>query len=137
MIDFEDGYRKIEVIDKHISSDHNNQNYTNYYFKRLSTKKDRLKIEGINFSWCIFESCHILKCRFINCNFTGCKFINSNFTGSSFDDCIFNYAIFEKTFIDHIILETKFQTYEQSENLQLKFVRSLRLDDPVFSLANK
>ncbi|ELF1354384.1 pentapeptide repeat-containing protein [Vibrio cholerae] len=116
----DDSPRKI-LTDKMFKQEEVGSIYSNTLFLRLVGL--RVVFKNVNFKYCIFDSAYMRYCSFESCDFTGCRFINSNLVGSAFNGCKFDYATFEKTQIDTDILESG---CPGSENLKLKFARSLR-----------
>lgn len=117
-----DSNRKI-LIDQQFSEDVENKKYINHLFTRLVAKK--ISFKEVDFRYCIFESSYLRSCTFDSCNFTGCRFIDSNLSGSGFTGCNFDYTSFERTQIDDDILDNGGPS---TENLRLKFARSLRVN---------
>lgn len=116
-----DDSRRQILTDKMFTGEETDSNYINSLFVRVVAKK--IVFRNVDFRYCIFDSAYLRNCVFESCDFTGCKFNNSNLVGSAFNGCKFDYATFEKTQIDTDILYTGCPS---SENLKLKFARSLR-----------
>jgi Pentapeptide repeats (9 copies) len=114
---------RIEHKDKKFNADIVKGNFSNILFLRLISKGQ--KFTNVNFKYTIFENSYLRNCVFESCDFTGCRFVGTNLYGSSFHGCKFEYAIFERTIIDDEILAT---SCPGSENLKLKFARSLRMN---------
>ncbi|MCX7097790.1 MAG: pentapeptide repeat-containing protein [Methylococcales bacterium] len=112
-----------KLSDKKFDSPVNEEQFINKLFERLVALK--VEFKNVDFRYCIFDTAYIRNCSFQDCNFTGCRFVNCNLAGSSFNGCKFDYATFDKTHIDNDILEIG---CPGSENLKLKFARSLRLN---------
>jgi len=112
-----------KLSDKKIDFPITQEVFINKLFERLVAKK--IKFTDVDFRYCIFDAAYLRHCSFEDCDFTGCRFINSNLTGSIFIGCKFDYVSFDKTYIDSDILESGCPS---TENLQLRFARSLRLN---------
>jgi Pentapeptide repeats (8 copies) len=111
------------ITDKKIDVDVDSESHINCLFIRLVAKK--IRFSNIDFRYCIFDAVYLRNCIFDSCDFTGSRFLNSNLYGSSFNGCKFDYTTFDKSFIDSDILECG---CPGSENLKLKFARSLRIN---------
>ena len=111
------------LSDKKFDSPVSKKEFINKLFERLVALK--IEFKNVNFSYCIFDTAYLRNCSFEDCNFTGCRFISSNLSGCSFNGCTFDYASFDKTNVDNDILDVG---CPGTENLKLKFARSLRLN---------
>jgi hypothetical protein len=112
-----------KLPDKKFDSPISDERFINKLFERLVALK--VKFKNIDFRYCIFDAAYLRNCTFEECDFTGCRFINSNLAGCSFNGCIFDYTSFDKTHVDNDILDVG---CPGSENLKLKFARSLRMN---------
>lgn len=115
--------KRTSQIDKMVSTDTSNENFSNQLFIRLVAKGK--KFTDVNFKYSIFDNCYLRNCTFESCDFTGCRFIGTNMMGSKFSGCKFDYSVFEKTIVDVEILESGMPGYE---NLKLRFARTLRIN---------
>ncbi|MGR5280219.1 pentapeptide repeat-containing protein [Photobacterium damselae] len=118
----DDSQRKT-LTDKMFKEEEVGSGYSNTLFVRLVGL--RIVFKNVDFKYCTFDAAYLRNCIFETCDFTGCRFINSNLVGSAFNGCKFDYATFEKTQIDTDILKSGCPS---SENLKLKFARSLRIN---------
>ncbi|PKG59147.1 pentapeptide repeat-containing protein [Shewanella sp. GutDb-MelDb] len=116
----EDSQRET-LTDKKFTDEESGESYVNKLFTRLVAKD--VVFRNVDFKYCIFDAAYLRNCKFESCDFTGCRFLNSNLLGSAFSGCSFDYATFEKTQVDTDILLT---SCPRTENLKLKFARSLR-----------
>ncbi|MGF1718343.1 pentapeptide repeat-containing protein [Photobacterium chitinilyticum] len=116
-----DDSQRETLTDKMFKGEEADSGYSNKFFIRLVGL--RIVFRNVDFKYCIFDAAYLRNCTFESCDFTGCRFINSNLVGSAFNGCKFDYATFEKTQIDTDILQSG---CPGSENLKLKFARSLR-----------
>ena len=114
---------KVELRDQKFNADISATKHTNVHFVRL-VAKDRT-FTNVDFRYCTFDTSYLRNCVFDSCDFTGCRFISSNFHGSSFSGCKFDYATFERTDIDNDVLSN---CCPASENLKMRFARSLRMN---------
>ncbi|UJS23570.1 pentapeptide repeat-containing protein [Thiothrix winogradskyi] len=114
---------RIIETDKRFSSNIESESFLNNLFVRLVAKK--IQFTNVDFRYCIFDACYLRNCTFDSCDFTGCKFVGSNLLGTNFSGCKFDYATFERTQLDDDILDN---SCPSSENLKLKFARSLRMN---------
>ncbi|MCI2260917.1 pentapeptide repeat-containing protein [Xanthomonas indica] len=117
------GSGKIKQEDCKFTADVAGAAFANQLFVRLVAKQQ--KFVRVDFRYSTFEAAYLRSCIFDSCDFTGCRFIACNFHGSSFTGCKFEYAIFERTDISSDILSTE---CPGSENLKLRFARSLRMN---------
>lgn len=112
-----------KISDKKIDSTVSDYKFINKLFERLVALN--VEFKSVDFRYCIFDAAYLRNCSFEECDFTGCRFINCNLAGCSFNGCKFDYASFDKSHIDNDILDVG---CPGSENLKLKFVRSLRIN---------
>lgn len=75
------------------------------YFPEKTSDFDKLKIEGIAFTKCIFSKATIQKytfnkCSFVDCIFNGAQISDCEFHKCTFIECSFNKAKITRTYID-------------------------------------
>jgi hypothetical protein len=114
---------KTELKDQKFTADVSDASYINCNFVRL-VAKGRV-FTRVDFRYCTFEACYLRSCKFDSCDFTGCRFIGTNMHGATFSGCKFEYAIFERTDINNEVLSS---SCPSSENLKIRFARSLRMN---------
>lgn len=114
---------KTKIEDRKFTADVKSAAFVNHFFVRL-VAKDRHFLR-VDFRYSTFDACYLRTCTFDSCDFTGCRFVGTNLHGSSFSGCKFDYASFEKTDIDNDVLSSG---CPGSENLKMRFARSLRMN---------
>lgn len=114
---------KIELKDQRFAADVSGEKFTNFHFSRL-VSKGRV-FTNVDFKYCTFDACYLRNCKFDSCDFTGCRFIGTNLHGATFSGCKFEYATFERTDINNEVLSS---CCPGSENLKIRFARSLRMN---------
>ncbi|MBD9653760.1 pentapeptide repeat-containing protein [Pseudomonas sp. PDM12] len=114
---------RTELKDQKFTVDISSQKYMNFHFVRLVAKGKEFKC--VDFKYSTFEACYLRNCKFDSCNFTGCRFIGTNLHGAIFSGCTFDYATFERTDINNEVLSSNCPS---SENLKIRFARSLRMN---------
>lgn len=118
-----DNSGKTELKDQKFTADVSEEKYQNFHFVRLVAKGH--KFINVDFKYCTFDACYLRNCKFDSCDFTGCRFIGTNLHGSTFSGCKFEYAAFERTDINNEVLSSG---CPGSENLKIRFARSLRMN---------
>ncbi|AZZ78150.1 hypothetical protein CCX46_24400 [Pseudomonas sp. RU47] len=114
---------KNELKDQKFIADISGEKYSNVNFVRLVAKER--KFTKIDFRYSTFDACYLRNCKFDSCDFTGCRFVSTNLHGSIFSGCKFEYASFERTDINNEVLSSG---CPGSENLKIRFARSLRMN---------
>ena len=114
---------KTELKDQKFTADVSEEKYTNLHFVRLVAKGR--EFTNVDFKYCTFDACYLRNCKFDSCDFTGCRFIGTNLHGANFSGCKFEYASFERTDINNEVLSSG---CPGSENLKIRFARSLRMN---------
>ncbi|HLO85491.1 MAG TPA: pentapeptide repeat-containing protein [Nostocaceae cyanobacterium] len=114
---------RVHQVDKKFDDDVSDAKFVNHFFVRLVAKEKRFT--KVDFKYSIFDTCYLRGCMFDSCNFTGCRFVGTNLHGAKFSGCKFDYSTFERTIVDDEVLDTE---CPGSENLKMKFARTLRMN---------